>query len=342
MWIISGFGILIKKSVALKIKNFIYFFNLCVIINFMKVIFNKIIIFLSALFMLFLYAYNVEPNKLIVNEQNLYLPNWDSSLDGMKIAVVSDLHIGTKRVPLEKVENVVELVKSQNPDFTFVLGDFDAFSIRYSQIPDDKIVDVLGGLKGAYAVLGNHDYDPADVVEPILKSAGIHLLRDESAYIYYNKIKVRVCGIEDIWRRRVFVKSVLGEIKEPTIFLTHNPDSFPQVPDGVALTLAGHNHGGEVSFPLIGAPFVPSAYGQKYSKGYVVEDNKHLFVTSGIACLSRLRLFNPPEIVILNLYSDENGIKDKKSASGLINNLILPYNQRKYQKALKIDLHSHQ
>lgn len=329
---IQEYGIQIERFAILKCNNFIYFIKHD-IINFMNVKCNKIIVILAGFFLIFLYAYNIEPNKLIVNEQDLYLTNWDSSLNGMKIAVVSDLHIGTKRVPLRKVEDVAELVTAQNPDFIFVLGDFDALSIQYSKIPREKISNALSGLRGAYAILGNHNYEPANVVEPILKSAGIKLLRDESAYIYYNNTKIRVCGIEDIWRRHVDVKSVLGEINEPTIFLTHNPDSFPQVSDGVALTLAGHNHGGEISFPILGSPLVPSAYGQKYVKGYIIEDGKHLFVTSGVASLCRCRLFNPPEIVILNLYSAKAEIKDKSSKK-LLHYILLIRSKLKYEKCL--------
>ena len=75
------------------------------------------------------------------------------------------------------------------------------------------------------------------------------------------------------------------------------------MPDFVSLTLSGHTHGGETVFPIIGSFDVPSKYGQRYRKGYIVENNKHLYVSGGIATTSRMRFLNPPEIVILELYA---------------------------------------
>lgn len=263
-------------------------------------------IFILGVLFLFLYSCYIEPNRLIVRELNLNIPNWDKSLNGMKVVLVGDLHVGTRNVPLKRVERIVNLVNKQNPDIILLLGDLDSKAIVYSKIPCSEVSKQLANLHsnyGTYAIRGNHDYFPSGIISPIYKNANIPLLENESAYFIFNDKKVRVCGIEDIWHERVHPETVLGEVKEPTIFLSHNPDIFPQVPSKVALTVSGHNHGGEIYFPLLGAPFVPSAYGQKYVKGYVVENDKHLFVTSGIACLSHFRLFNPPEIVVLKLYS---------------------------------------
>jgi hypothetical protein len=89
---------------------------------------------------------------------------------------------------------------------------------------------------------------------------------------------------------------------ESIIALTHNPDIFPLVPPRVAITLAGHTHGGQVYLPLIGRPIVPSRYGQRYAIGHIEEGGRHLFVTSGIATsIIPVRFLVPPEIVIARL-----------------------------------------
>ena len=54
---------------------------------------------------------------------------------------------------------------------------------------------------------------------------------------------------------------------EPVLLLTHNPDVFPSVPERVTLTIAGHTHGGQVQLPWIGAPIVPSRFGQRFAAG---------------------------------------------------------------------------
>ena len=83
---------------------------------------------------------------------------------------------------------------------------------------------------------------------------------------------------------------------------------------------------------ILGAIFIPSKYCHRYAKGYVIEDGKHLFVTSGIATTGYFRSFNPPEIIVLNLYS-ENKTKNKnvknKFSHGL-SDFFAYYNKRKF------------
>jgi predicted MPP superfamily phosphohydrolase len=89
---------------------------------------------------------------------------------------------------------------------------------------------------------------------------------------------------------------------EPVLLLTHNPDVFPDVPPRVALTLAGHTHGGQVALPILGRPVVPSRYGQRYAYGLVVEGGRALFVSPGIGTsLLPVRFRVPPEISMVTL-----------------------------------------
>jgi len=69
---------------------------------------------------------------------------------------------------------------------------------------------------------------------------------------------------------------------------------FVSLPPTCALTIAGHTHGGQVRLPLIGRPIVPSRYGERFAAGWVHEDSRYLFVstgigTSGIPCASACR-----------------------------------------------------
>ena len=94
----------------------------------------------------------------------------------------------------------------------------------------------------------------------------------------------------------------------PVIALTHNPDVFPHVPDRVALTIAGHTHGGQVWLPIVGRPIVPSKYGERYAIGHVVEDGRHLFVSPGLGTsIIPVRFRVPPEISIVALRSASPG-----------------------------------
>ena len=78
------------------------------------------------------------------------------------------------------------------------------------------------------------------------------------------------------------VEDALQGANSPIILLTHNPDIFPEVPNRVNLTLAGHTHGGQVRLPIIGPLFTASNYGNKYAIGMVEENGKKLIITRGI------------------------------------------------------------
>jgi hypothetical protein len=74
------------------------------------------------------------------------------------------------------------------------------------------------------------------------------------------------------------------------------------VPDRVALTLAGHTHGGQVRVPLVWPLFVPSKFGARYAYGHVVESGRHLVVSGGLGTsIIPARLGVPPEIVHITL-----------------------------------------
>jgi predicted MPP superfamily phosphohydrolase len=113
-----------------------------------------------------------------------------------------------------------------------------------------------------------------------------------------------LAGISDkMTRHPDAVAALAGVPAEATVLaMTHNPDIFPGIPGRVALTVAGHTHGGQVRLPLLGALVVPSQYGERYAAGHVVEDGRHLFVTTGVGTsIYALRLGVPPEIVVLTL-----------------------------------------
>ncbi|MBQ4114932.1 metallophosphoesterase [bacterium] len=298
-------------------------------------------IVITILFILFCFiqAYFIEPEKLHINNQNLYLPYWNKQLDGLKVCVISDLHIGTRNMSLNKLNTIVEEINAKNPDIIFILGDFDAISVTYAKFAPSDISKILGKLSaplGVISVLGNHDYNPPEVIKHILKDAKIIILEDTQVNLTHKGYRFQVHGTKDWWHFDIDIKSNLKNSNIPTIVLSHNPDIFPEVPPHVALTLSGHTHGGEVRFPLLGSPFVPSKHCNKYAKGYVIENSKHLFVTSGLATLSRFRFFNPPEIVILNLFAQNKETEIKHNIKHKFFDILSNYNLKKYYKLKSI------
>jgi predicted MPP superfamily phosphohydrolase len=87
----------------------------------------------------------------------------------------------------------------------------------------------------------------------------------------------------------------------PVVLMAHEPDIFPNVPERVSITLAGHTHGGQVR--VFGfAPFAPSRFGSRYAYGHKIENGRHMIVSGGLGCSSLpMRFGSPPEIVVVEL-----------------------------------------
>ncbi|MCD7740526.1 MAG: metallophosphoesterase, partial [Candidatus Gastranaerophilales bacterium] len=275
-----------------------------------------------------LYAVFIEPNMLIVKHQKLYLPYWRQEHNGLKIALLSDFHIGGC-INLKKLAKIVNKTNKENPDFIFLLGDIDSYLIRKHKINTAELSEIFSEFKAKYGVisiLGNHDYGSVNIKQ-ILLQAGIPVLEESEIIKDINSQPLIIYGLKDFWHYKPNWKKIdESEFKgKSIILLSHNPDLFMQVPDYISLTLSGHTHGGEICLPFFGGIFTPSKWEQRYNKGYIVENNKHLFVTSGLGFFIPLRFGVPPEIVILELYSQdsypENTIKNTKILTGISHSL---------------------
>ena len=279
----------------------------------------------SLLLALAVWGFVIEPGRLVVHEVRLVLPGWPAALAGLRIAVVADIHAGAPHVGLDKVERIVATVDQTRPDMVVLLGDYVVGFRRTGfgeTIPPEDTARVLASLRpplGVFAILGNHDWwFDGERVRRAFRAAGIVVLENEAVSVTRDGQALWLVGLADLWTRRPDVTGALGGVPDgaPAIVLTHSPDVFPDVPARVALTLAAHTHGGQVRLPLIGPPVVPSRYGQRYAAGHVVEDGRHLFVTTGIGTsIIPIRIGVPPEIAVLTITGVDVSARSAKAGS---------------------------
>ncbi|MFH0898764.1 MAG: metallophosphoesterase [bacterium] len=244
----------------------------------------------------------IEPHRLDVKEVDFSMA--DESTDVIKAVVVSDFHVG----PYKKgswIEKVVQKVNEQDPDIIFIPGDFIS-----SGVDDIQYLRPLRDLKaplGVFAVTGNHDYagDASDSVISALLEMGITVLENEKTIIYGFQKEVILAGISDIWFEGNVYKTLSGTSDEDlVILLSHNPDAVLYANADLAdLIISGHTHGGQIRLPFFGSVSqIPNVLGRDYDQGLFWYGNQPLFVTSGVGETGpRARLFNSPEIVIMNI-----------------------------------------
>ncbi len=267
------------------------------------------------------YAYFIEPSQLVVTRAEIKVENWNRAFDGMKIVMISDIHGGSNNVTPEKIDEVVRLANAEKPDLTVLLGDFVSESSGDGLLmPIREIASRLKPLKaryGVFAVLGNHDVwnDPANIASE-LEQAGIPVLEQEVTTIDIGGADLRILGLKehtlvDSWKAYADEAKTAVERSEGTgdiIAISHSPDMIElitgkrKVSDNLKVFLAGHTHGGQVWLPIIGSPFVPSSYGQRYARGHVTRRGIEMFVTTGLGTsILPFRFLVPPEIAVVTV-----------------------------------------
>lgn len=246
-----------------------------------------------------------EPRHGRIRERELALPRWPQALSGLRLALVSDLHAGAPHVHVRRLERLVAALNARAPDLVLLLGDFVDPDVHLgSSVAPEDVAAALGRLRaplGVVAVLGNHDWHHGgERIAAALEAAGIATLENDAREVG----PLWVAGVADLRMRAPDIRRALQPVPDaaPVLLLSHDPDLFAQVPDRVALTVSGHTHGGQVAVPVLRRRFIPSRYGERYARGHVVEDGRHLYVTAGVGTTGwPVRLLAPPEVVVLRL-----------------------------------------
>jgi uncharacterized protein len=259
------------------------------------------------------YGYVFGQRELRVTRLALALPGLIGAARPLRVVQISDIHVG-QNLTLAQLRAFVGRVNATAPDLICITGD----------IADSPLADyatffpVLGQLRardGVCAILGNHDHHAgADrVAAELQRWTDFRLLRDGAVTLDLAGARLHIIGLDDRgrdWARGVRSDARLAALLDaapadtPVLLLAHRPDIFGQAAaSGVALTLSGHTHGGQLAIPWFGgrrrnlAEFVTP-----FDRGLYRSANSYLYVNCGLGVTGqRIRLFTPREISVFEL-----------------------------------------
>jgi len=261
----------------------------------------------------FAYGYTVGQARLRVSRLQLPLACFAAALDGLRIVHISDIHIGSN-LRHEELEGFVARINELRPDILCITGDI----VDSPLAACESYLPILAGLRarfGVFAILGNHDHHAgADRVAAALRRlTAFTVLRDQHVTISIEGHPLHIVGLDDRgqdWAREVPGASYLAAVlmampsDEPVLLLSHRPDVFPQAAaGGVALTLSGHTHGGQIGVPWFDGRIRNLAeFFTAFDRGLYQRDGCYLYVNCGLGVTGqRLRLSTPREITVLEV-----------------------------------------
>jgi predicted MPP superfamily phosphohydrolase len=242
-----------------------------------------------------------------VVEREVRVSGLDARLDGLRIAHLSDLHIGTL-TPRPWGLAWARAANRRAPDLAVVTGDLVTSGTHYH----GDVARVVGSLRaklGVFVCMGNHDYFGEG--EPLisnLRAQGARVLRNEGVLVEHEGARFWLAAIDDTWTRRDDLARALRDrpAHTTTVLLAHDPARFDEAAAaGAELVLSGHTHGGQIAMPFLSRAIGLASLAHRYRVGFYGRGKSTLYVHPGLGTTGPpMRLGVAPEVTILVLRAD--------------------------------------
>jgi uncharacterized protein len=221
------------------------------------------------------------------------MPNWAPDTPRVRVALLSDIHLGNLAMDVERLERTVAAVNAAKPDLVLLAGDF---TVGHAPADVSEQASALAAQLarldaplGAIAVLGNHDHwVSAEAIRSALVGAGVVVLENQAVRrgaLTVVGVGDRFSGHDDVVQASSSAR-LLGGVP---VVLTHSPDVVPYLPPAFTVVLAGHTHCGQFDLPWWGPVITrsPYAHGRRlydphYLCGVVNDPGRLTIVTAGV------------------------------------------------------------
>jgi len=245
------------------------------------------------------YGVAYERHRLAVTEASLPVSGLPPALDGLRIALLTDIH-HSRFVPAHDVTQAVDLALSTKPDLIVLGGDYVTYGDRTFVGPVAELLSPLHAPNGVFAILGNHDDDRE--MPAALARKDIVVLKDQRTRIMIRGEALELAGIR-FWTRRVAdIARVLKGMRDTVLLLAHDPRRLVEAAAlDVPAMLSGHTHGGQIVLPGVGALALARARFPILA-GLGRREHSSIFVSRGIGTVYvPVRINCPPEVALVTL-----------------------------------------
>jgi predicted MPP superfamily phosphohydrolase len=243
------------------------------------------------------YGIGYERHRLGVTEASLPVYGLPSPLDGIRIALLTDIH-HSALVGAEDVRAAVDLTLSLKPDLIVLGGDYVSFADRKFVGPVADLLAPLRAPHGVFAILGNHDDEKE--MPAALSRKGFTVLQDQTSRVKLRGAALELAGIRFWTRRLADIREITGKARDPVILLAHDPRRLTEAAVlNVPAVLSGHTHGGQIVLPGVGAvakarfPVLEGLGRRAYTSIFVSRGIGTVYVPVRINC--------PPEVALVTL-----------------------------------------
>jgi len=241
------------------------------------------------------YGIGYERHQIEVTEASLPVRGLPPSCDGLRIALLTDIH-HSALVPAEDVARAVALANAHKPDLVILGGDYVTAGDRAFVEPVAELLAPLDAPLGVFAILGNHD-DDRDMPAALMRRH-MTVLKDQRTRIEVRGAGLELAGIRFWTREQTKIARILKGAQDPVVLLAHDPRRLVEAAAlDIPVVLSGHTHGGQIVIPGLGA-----LAARKYpvAAGTGSEKNTAIFVSRGIGTVYLpIRINCPPEVAIV-------------------------------------------
>lgn len=236
-------------------------------------------------------------------------------LQGLKITFISDLQ-ADRYTDEKRLNNYIEKVNSTNPDLVLVAGDFITSTPNYIE----QAARLAGNIKakyGIYSCVGDHDHwsyrqdtkrSVREMTEALAKHS-IKMIDNDKTDLQVGSFVVRLTFVTNTYANRLTGNALDSLLNSNgydfKILIVHQPgNSLIEKAKlyNYNLFLAGHTHGGQVTFLFPFVQISPTMFETKYMRGDFYFDDMLMIINRGLGMsLVPFRYNSTPEVTVIVL-----------------------------------------